>query len=146
MLIVVKGAGDLATGIACRLFRAGLSVVLTEVPRPTAVRRRRATSSPTASHMRRICLFFPSESVISITVRSGSSTTTRMTTGCVLVPSSSTTPSVRAISCSSVARGCTVTRYSFVTPWLGWVSRLANSPSFVSSKSPSLFRSSRPTG
>ena len=39
MLIVVKGAGDLATGIACRLFRAGLSVVLTEVPRPTAVRR-----------------------------------------------------------------------------------------------------------
>ena len=45
-----------------------------------------------------------------------------------------------------MARGCTVTRYSFVTPWLGWVSRLANSPSFVSSKSPSLSLSSRPTG
>lgn len=38
MLIVVKGAGDLATGIACRLFRAGCSVVMTETARPTTVR------------------------------------------------------------------------------------------------------------
>ena len=38
MLIVVKGAGDLATGIACRLFRAGCSVVMTETAQPTTVR------------------------------------------------------------------------------------------------------------
>lgn len=38
MLIVVKGAGDLATGIACRLFRSGFSVVMTETARPTTVR------------------------------------------------------------------------------------------------------------
>lgn len=38
MLIVVKGAGDLATGIACRLFRAGCSIVMTETARPTTVR------------------------------------------------------------------------------------------------------------
>ena len=38
MLIVVKGAGDLATGIACRLFRAGCSVVMTETAQPTPVR------------------------------------------------------------------------------------------------------------
>lgn len=38
MLIVVKGAGDLATGIACRLYRSGFGVVMTEIARPTAVR------------------------------------------------------------------------------------------------------------
>ena len=38
MLIVIKGAGDLATGIACRLFRAGYAVVMTETARPPAVR------------------------------------------------------------------------------------------------------------
>ena len=38
MLIVIKGAGDLATGIACRLFRAGCSVVMTETAQPTTVR------------------------------------------------------------------------------------------------------------
>ena len=38
MLVVVKGAGDLATGIACRLFQCGLRVVMTETARPTTVR------------------------------------------------------------------------------------------------------------
>jgi len=38
MLILIKGAGDLATGIACRLFQAGFSVVMTEIPQPTTVR------------------------------------------------------------------------------------------------------------
>ena len=38
MLMVIRGAGDLATGIACRLHRSGFQVVLTEVPRPTTVR------------------------------------------------------------------------------------------------------------
>jgi xanthine dehydrogenase accessory factor len=38
-LALVKGAGDLATGVALRLFRSGFAVVMTELPRPTAVRR-----------------------------------------------------------------------------------------------------------
>ncbi len=38
-LALVKGAGDLATGVALRLYRAGFSIVMTEVPSPTAVRR-----------------------------------------------------------------------------------------------------------
>jgi xanthine dehydrogenase accessory factor len=36
---LVKGAGDLASGVAVRLHRAGFSVVMTEVPQPTVVRR-----------------------------------------------------------------------------------------------------------
>ena len=39
MLTVIRGAGDLATGIALRLWRAGISVVLTDLDRPTAIRR-----------------------------------------------------------------------------------------------------------
>ena len=39
MLVVIKGAGDLATGTALRLYRAGFRVVMTELPRPTAIRR-----------------------------------------------------------------------------------------------------------
>ena len=39
MLVVVKGAGDLASGIALRLFHAGFSPVMTEIRAPTAVRR-----------------------------------------------------------------------------------------------------------
>ncbi len=38
-LILIKGAGDLATGVAWRLVRCGFLVVMTEIPRPTAVRR-----------------------------------------------------------------------------------------------------------
>ncbi|HET8569832.1 MAG TPA: selenium-dependent molybdenum cofactor biosynthesis protein YqeB [Candidatus Limnocylindria bacterium] len=38
-MIVVKGAGDLASGVAYRLFRAGFRPVMTEVPAPTVVRR-----------------------------------------------------------------------------------------------------------
>ncbi len=38
-LVVIKGAGDLATGCAVRLARAGFAVVMTELPAPTAVRR-----------------------------------------------------------------------------------------------------------
>lgn len=37
--ILIRGAGDLASGVAIRLFRAGLSVVMTELERPLAVRR-----------------------------------------------------------------------------------------------------------
>jgi xanthine dehydrogenase accessory factor len=38
-LVLVKGAGDLATGCAVRLARSGFAVVMTELPAPTAVRR-----------------------------------------------------------------------------------------------------------
>lgn len=39
MLVLIKGAGDLATGTACRLYRAGMKLVMTDIPQPTAVRR-----------------------------------------------------------------------------------------------------------
>jgi xanthine dehydrogenase accessory factor len=38
-LVVIKGAGDLATGVAHRLFRSGFAVVMTELPQPTVIRR-----------------------------------------------------------------------------------------------------------
>jgi len=38
-IVLIKGAGDLATGVAYRLFKSGLSVVMTEIQRPTVVRR-----------------------------------------------------------------------------------------------------------
>ena len=36
MLVLIKGAGDLDTGTAVRLYRAGIKVVMTEVAQPTA--------------------------------------------------------------------------------------------------------------
>lgn len=39
MLVVIRGAGDLATGIALRLRRAHIRVVMTDIERPTAIRR-----------------------------------------------------------------------------------------------------------
>ncbi|MEG0765596.1 MAG: selenium-dependent molybdenum cofactor biosynthesis protein YqeB [Pseudoflavonifractor sp.] len=39
MLVLIKGAGDLATGTAIRLHRAGMQVVMTDIAQPTAVRR-----------------------------------------------------------------------------------------------------------
>lgn len=38
MLVLIKGAGDLATGIACRLVRSGFQVIMTELEKPTTVR------------------------------------------------------------------------------------------------------------
>ncbi len=38
-LVLIKGAGDLATGVGHRLHRAGFSVVMTEQERPTVIRR-----------------------------------------------------------------------------------------------------------
>lgn len=38
-LVVVKGAGDIATGIAHRLVRSGFPVVTTELAQPTVIRR-----------------------------------------------------------------------------------------------------------
>lgn len=39
MLVLIRGAGDIATGIAMRLWRAGVQVVMTDLPQPTAIRR-----------------------------------------------------------------------------------------------------------
>ncbi len=38
-IVLIKGAGDLATGAAVRLQRSGFAVVMTEIERPLAVRR-----------------------------------------------------------------------------------------------------------
>lgn len=37
-LIVIRGGGDLATGVAVRLFRAGFPLVILEIPHPTVIR------------------------------------------------------------------------------------------------------------
>jgi xanthine dehydrogenase accessory factor len=42
--VVIRGAGDLATGVAARLWRAGFRVVMTELERPLAIRRSVALS------------------------------------------------------------------------------------------------------
>src|ERR1044071_4289712 len=38
-LVLLRGGGDLATGVALRLHRAGIKVVMTELAEPLAVRR-----------------------------------------------------------------------------------------------------------
>src|SRR5512139_941336 len=38
-LVLIKGAGDLASGVAARLYRCGFPVVMTELPHPLMVRR-----------------------------------------------------------------------------------------------------------
>src|SRR5512140_1362251 len=37
--ILVRGGGDLASGVVARLYRSGLNVVITELPEPLSVRR-----------------------------------------------------------------------------------------------------------
>ena len=39
MFVVIRGAGDLASGIALRLWRAHIRVAMTDIPAPTAIRR-----------------------------------------------------------------------------------------------------------
>lgn len=39
MAILIRGAGDIATGIALRLYRAGFQIVMTDLPQPTSIRR-----------------------------------------------------------------------------------------------------------
>lgn len=39
MIVLIRGGGDLASGVALRLYRAGLRVVMTEMPQPLAIRR-----------------------------------------------------------------------------------------------------------
>ena len=44
-IIAIKGAGDLASGIALRLWRCGFPVVMSELPVPLCIRRTIAFSS-----------------------------------------------------------------------------------------------------
>jgi xanthine dehydrogenase accessory factor len=39
IVVLIKGAGDLASGVAARLHRSGFPVVMTELPKPMMVRR-----------------------------------------------------------------------------------------------------------
>lgn len=39
MLVGIRGAGDIASGVACRLSNSGFSVAMTDLPIPTAIRR-----------------------------------------------------------------------------------------------------------
>lgn len=39
-LVIIKGAGDLATGVAYRLYKCKLDVIMTEISRPLVVRRK----------------------------------------------------------------------------------------------------------
>ena len=39
MLVLIRGAGDLATGIALRLYRSRMQIVMTDMEKPTAIRR-----------------------------------------------------------------------------------------------------------
>lgn len=39
MRVLIRGAGDIASGIALRLYRAHFQVVMTDLPHPTAIRR-----------------------------------------------------------------------------------------------------------
>ncbi|NLI12750.1 MAG: EF2563 family selenium-dependent molybdenum hydroxylase system protein [Peptococcaceae bacterium] len=39
-MVIIKGAGDLATGVAYRLYKCGLDVIMTEISSPLVVRRK----------------------------------------------------------------------------------------------------------
>ena len=38
-MIIIKGAGDLASGVAVRLAHCGYRIVMTDLPHPTSIRR-----------------------------------------------------------------------------------------------------------
>ena len=38
-LVVIRGAGDIATGVAVRLYNAGFNVIMTDIAQPTVIRR-----------------------------------------------------------------------------------------------------------
>ena len=48
MRVLIRGAGDLASGVALRLHRAGFAVAMTDLPHPTAIRRTVAFSQAIA--------------------------------------------------------------------------------------------------
>lgn len=50
MIIIIRGGGDLASGVAVRLHRAGLRLVITELPQPLVVRRQASFAEAVYSH------------------------------------------------------------------------------------------------
>lgn len=52
--VLIRGAGEQATGTAVRLFRAGYKVILTELPFPLAIRRTVAFSEAVFNHNCRV--------------------------------------------------------------------------------------------
>ena len=38
-MVIIKGAGDIASGIALRLFHCGYKIIMTDLPNPTSIRR-----------------------------------------------------------------------------------------------------------
>ena len=114
---------------------------------PTRVRRSRKIGKPTVSAMRRTWRLRPSR----IVKRSKASAPLRRIiltrAGAVMrVSPSSMTPSRSFCICSGVGCPRTHASYSFSTSWLGCIMRCARSPSLVKRISPSLSKSSRPTG
>ena len=61
MKILIRGAGDIATGIALRLYRAGMQVVMTDLPAPTAIRRTVCFSQAIILGEMTVELHFPSK-------------------------------------------------------------------------------------
>ena len=43
-IVIVRGGGDIATGVAHRLFRAGFNILILDIEKPTTIRRRVAFS------------------------------------------------------------------------------------------------------
>lgn len=39
MLVLIKGAGDIASAVACTLFNSGFKVIMSEIAKPSAIRR-----------------------------------------------------------------------------------------------------------
>jgi xanthine dehydrogenase accessory factor len=50
LLAIIRGGGDLASGIAVRLYRSGIKVVITEIQQPLAVRRNVSFAEAVYSH------------------------------------------------------------------------------------------------
>ncbi len=111
--------------------RPGRSAV--SVTWPTRVRTSLRTGWPTASSMRRTWRLRPSW----ITMRNTFGATCPTTAGAVR-PSSRSTPSRNRRSSPGPGVPSTSARYSLATPWEGWASRWASSPSFVRMMSPSV--------
>lgn len=51
---MIRGAGDIASGVALRLWRAGMRVVMTEIARPTTIRRTVAFSDAVTNGEQRV--------------------------------------------------------------------------------------------
>src|SRR5215203_2223869 len=111
---------------------------------PTAVLTRRDTGWSTASSSRRTRWLRPSCRISSTTARRAATSTTAKESTATSPSSSSTPARSRRPSERGIGPG-TSARYVFGTPNDGCVSRCARSPSLVSSNSPSVSASSRPT-